>query len=329
MPTPTQSRTKQIIGGVIIVSAILIALVLAGIWLGTSSLFHMAPAPIMQWVGNAGTDTGMPGATVARDDAYAYGEAGTVSKGMMPPVAPMPTGAGPDDRANIGTKIVRDGSLTMRVDDAAKRLEDVRGIVENAKGFVASANVTDNAGVKTAYATVRVPNDQYDAVRTAIKALASTVFVESENSEDVTAQYVDLNARLTAAQAEEQQYLEILKKSGTIEDTLAVTQQLSQVRTQIEQLQGQLRYMNDQTSYATLTLTLTEEAKIQAPTRVWKPGETFNQAIQALVVALQNLADAFITAGVFILGLLVPVILVLWVAAWIVYRLVKTIAKRK
>jgi hypothetical protein len=240
---------------------------------------------------------------------------------------PQP-GATPDDRAKIGEKIIRNGSLTLRVDDAAKRVEEVRTIVSNAKGFVDNANISDNAGVKTATLTVRVPNEQFDAVRQAIKALASTVFNENENAQDVTAQYVDLDARLTAAKAEEQAYLEILKKSGTIEDTLAVTQQLSQVRAQIEQLQGQMRYMNDQTSYATLSITLTEEAKVEVPTRVWKPGETFNLALQGLVQSLQDLADALITAGVFILGLLVPVLIILWIIGWIVWRIVRMFTKK-
>ncbi len=281
------------------------------------------------------------GGGVMRDSSMAYGTtAGSPGKAMMeggydeyarPMIAPAPMppgGATPADRDRVGEKIIRNGSLTLRVDDAAKRLEELRVIVTNAKGFVASSNITDNANIKTAYATVRVPNDKFDDVRKAVKGLASTVFVESENSDDVTAQFVDLSARLTAAQAEEKQYLEILKRAGTIEDTLAVTQQLSQVRMVIEQLQGQMRYMNDQTSYATLTITLTEEAKVEAPTRVWKPGETFNLAMRGLVESLQELADLMITGAVFVVGLLLPIVLVFGLVLWIVWRIVKKISKR-
>ena len=318
--------------GIAIVSILLIIVILAAIWQGTKAVFHMAPSPVMTWVESGNVGMAEPSSMPMARDEYALSSGGGVTgKAVMavPPIAPGPgRGATAEDRAAIGEKIIRNGSLTLRVDDAAKRLDDVRHIVDAAKGYVDSANVSDNAGVKTAYATVRVPNDQFDTVRQQIKALASTVFVETENSQDVTAQYVDLDARLTAAKAEEQQYLEILKKAGTIEDTLAVTQQLSNVRTTIEQLQGQMRYLNDQTSYATLSLTLTEEAKVVAPTRDWKPGETFNEAVRGLVQSLQDLADALITAGVFILGLLVPLVLVIWLAGWIIWRLVRMIAKK-
>ena len=326
MPPINKSNTQRVIGAAIIISVVLITLIIGAIWQSTSEMFlSQRVSPTMDAGGSAvGYAPGMP--STVTGDMY-YGE-GAVGK-SMPPIAPYPQpGASAEDRAAIGEKIVRKGSLTLRVDDASKRLEEMRLIVSNAKGFVSSANITDNANVKTAYATVRVPNDKFDEVRLAIKGLASTVFVETETSEDVTAQFVDLNARLTAAKAEEQSYLEILKRSGSIEDTLAVTQQLSRVRTTIEQLQGQLRYMNDQTTYATLTVTLTEEAKVEVPTRVWKPLETFNLAMRGLVQSLQDLADALITAGVFIIGLLVPVLIGLWIIGWIIWRIIRAFGKK-
>jgi len=329
MPNPNpKAYTKRVIGTVVVVSVVLIALIISALWKSTTAMFsmHRSVAPTMQGGSAVGYGTASP--PMALQDQYYANDEASIAKGM--PIAPQPgnPGATPADRAAIGEKIIRNGSLTLRVDDAAKRLEELRTIVSNAKGFVDSANISDNAGVKTAYVTVRVPNEQFDAVRLATKALASTVFVETENSQDVTAQYVDLDARLTAAKAEEQSYLDILKKSGSIEDTLAVTQQLSRVRAEIEQLQGQMRYMNDQTSYATLTITLTEEAKVEVPTTVWKPGETFNIAVRGLVQSLQDLADAFITAGVFILGLVVPFLIVVWIIGWIIWRIIKAVTKK-
>jgi hypothetical protein len=259
---------------------------------------------------------------VATDAFYAEGK-------MMPPIYPSPApGASPEERAKVGEKVIRTGSLTMRVDDAAKRLAELRTLTEAAGGFVASANTTDRNGVKTAYATVRVPNEKFREVMEAAKRLASTVFDENESGEDVTAQYVDLDARLRAAKAEEAQYLEILKRANTIEDTLNVTARLGEVRSRIEQMEGQMRFLNDRTSYATLSVTLTEEAKVEIPSRVWKPGETFNLALRGLVESLQEFADFLITGGVFLLGFLVPVLLVVCLVAWIVWRIVKRITRR-
>ncbi len=78
----------------------------------------------------------------------------------------------------------------------------------------------------------------------------------STKATDVTGQYVDLQARLTALEASRQQYLAILAKATTIGDILSVQEQLDAIQTQIEQLQGQLQVLTSQTSYSTLTVTV-------------------------------------------------------------------------
>lgn len=238
-------------------------------------------------------------------------------KSVMPIMPPPGTGATPEDRARVGAKIIRNGSLTIRVDDAAKRLEDAKLIAEQMGGFVSSANLVDQGGVKTAYLTLRVPTETYRATTDAIKKLASTIFNESETGQDVTDQYVDLEARLNAAKAEEVQYLDILKSARSIEDTLNVTARLADVRSRIEILEGQTRQLTDQTSYATLQVTMTEETRVEAPTRVWKPSETLRLAIRALVESFQKLVDLTIAFVVFFIGLILPVLLVLALVAWL------------
>jgi hypothetical protein len=171
--------------------------------------------------------------------------------------------------------------------------------------------------VKTAYATIRVPTDKYREAVEEIKKLATLVLSEQESGDDVTDQFVDLEARLKAARAEEAQYLEILKTARTIEDTLAVTERLANVRARIEQMDGQMRHLDDRTSYATLSVTMTEDTRIEAPTKTWDPGETVRMATRALIETLQGLADALIAFGIFFIGLVLPVLLVLAFGAWI------------
>jgi hypothetical protein len=257
---------------------------------------------------------------LAEREEYAKNAADIAYYPSPSPIMPPTTipGAGPEDRDRVGQKIIRNGSLTLRVDDASKRLEEARLIAEQNGGFVASANLNDRAGVKTAYATLRIPTDKFRIVADSLKMLASTVFDESENGQDVTDQYVDLEARLKAAKAEEAQYMEILKDARTIEDTLNVTSRLGEVRSRIEQMEGQMRGLEDRTSYATLSVTMTEEARVEAPTRVWKPGETLKEAMRALVESLQGLADALIAFAVFFVGLVLPILVVLALIAWFV-----------
>ena len=219
----------------------------------------------------------------------------------------------------IGAKIIRTGNLDLRVDDAAKKIEDAKALASQFGGFVDSSSLVDNGGVKTGYVTIRVPSDKYDELVTPPRSLPVLVLSENSNSQDVTAQFVALDARLKAAQAEEAQYMDILKQAKTVEDTLKVTDALSEVRTTIEQLQGQLRYLRDKTDYSTLTISLTEETRIQAPTKLWQPLETIRQTFQGLVIVLQSFVDFLIGLAIYGIGFILPILLIVW----LIYRLVE------
>ncbi|MCE9586638.1 DUF4349 domain-containing protein [Candidatus Uhrbacteria bacterium] len=332
-PSPSPVRPARALVYVIISSIVLTLVTVGLIWKATEQVLELKQSNIGYDTagtvgGYGGGAVGMP-ATPPMMTEEGVAESGMIARDeyvgksiMMPYPSPAP-GATPEDRNRVGQKIIRNGSLTLRVDDAAKRLEEARMIAEQAGGFVASANLTDRAGVKTAYATLRIPTDKFRAVADSLKRLASTVFDESESGQDVTDQYVDLDARLKAAKAEEAQYMEILKNARSIEDTLNVAARLGEVRSRIEQMQGQMRGLEDRTSYATLTVTMTEEARVEAPTRVWKPLETFKEAMRALVESLQGMVDALIAFAVFFVGLVLPVLIVLGLAAWFVRWLIR------
>lgn len=253
---------------------------------------------------------------------------------MRPDIAPMPPimpgdGATPEDRARVGERVIRNGSLSIRVDDAEKRLDEARAIAVAENGFVASANVVNREGVRTAQATLRVPQDAFERTLARLKELASTVFNESTNTEDVTAQFVDLEARLNAAKAEEAQYLRILADADTIEETLQVTARLGDVRARIESMEGRLRLLRDQTEYSTIYVSMTEEARVQVPTPVWRPGETFRESLRDLVISLQGFADGLIAFGVFLIGLFLPLMLGIALVVWIVRTVWKKLRSNK
>lgn len=320
---PSSVRPSRVLTYVILASIVLTLLTAGLIWKATEQVLSLRQNGVSMMQSGSAFGGSAIAVRAPESAPVAY-----MMDRLLPPV-PITPGAGPEDRAAIGQKVIRNGSLTLRVDDAAKRLEEARVLTEQAGGFVASANLNDNAGVKTAYATLRIPSDKFRTVTDAIKKLASTVFDESESGQDVTDQYVDLDARLKAAKAEEAQYMEILKEARTIEDTLNVTSRLGDVRARIEQMEGQKRSLTDQTSYATLSLTMTEEVRVEAPTRVWKPGETLKEAMRSLVESLQSLADSLIALAVFFVGLILPVLIVLGLLAWIILYVVRRfIAKR-
>ena len=99
--------------------------------------------------------------------------------------------------------------------------------------------------------------DNFSAVLKQAQQYGKTSNV-STKATDVTGQYVDLQAQITALQASRQQYLTILAKATSIGDILAVQEQLDSIQSQIEQLQGQLQVLTSETSYSTLNVTVNE-----------------------------------------------------------------------
>jgi hypothetical protein len=147
-----------------------------------------------------------------------------------------------------------------------------------------------------------------DEARAQIKKLALSTDLDRTDTNDVTKQYVDMSARLKNYHAEEAQYVAILKQAKTVKDTLAVSEQLSEVRAQIEQLQGELNYLAHQVEMASITVELRPEEQAQFLGIHWRP---LYQAKVAVSDGLEALVDYAST----MLGLLarLPAIL-LWIA---------------
>src|SRR5690606_28005726 len=97
------------------------------------------------------------------------------------------------------------------------------------------------------------PSSSFDSTVKKIKDLGVDVLSTSEDSSDITRTYIDLEARLKSQKALEEQLLSILTKATTVEDTLAVQEHLSRVRTEIESLQSQIDYYASQVSMSTIT----------------------------------------------------------------------------
>lgn len=258
-------------------------------------------------------------------DAYYTKEAASepMSLSFAPsPVPPMMYGG--DTAATATPRIIKTGSLTLEVKSSREGAQKVSEIAKSQGGFVENSNVVENNdGTVSAYATIRVPEDKFEATLGQLRGLALRVSSESVNGQDVTEQYTDLQARLKNAQAQEAQYLDILKKANTVTDILAVQQYLSQVRYEIESYQGQLKNLSNQTSYSTISVNLTEQANLNLPAGKFDLLRDMKLAGQAVIL----LAQAFLTFAVtfIIIGgaLMIPVVIV----GYLIYKLIRKVTK--
>ncbi|MFA5945597.1 MAG: DUF4349 domain-containing protein [Patescibacteria group bacterium] len=267
------------------------------------------------------TSTGAIGAPMMDQFSKESGFADT-TRTVPSPIPPMMYGG--DTAATATPRIIKTGSLTLEVKSSREGAQKVSEIAGTQGGFVESSNVVENNdGTVSAYATIRVPEAKFEATLGALRALALRVSSESINGQDVTEQYTDLQARLTNAQAQEQQYLEILKKATTITDILAVQQNLSQIRYQIESYQGQIKSLGNQTTYSTISVTLIEQANLNIPAGKFDLMRDIKQAGQSVILlaqALMTFAVWFIIIGG---AFLIPIAVIVYV----IYRLVRRVTK--
>jgi hypothetical protein len=258
----------------------------------------------------------------------AYGEAGgAATDAMIAPIPPVPEPTGGQTAAEVDQKIIKNGSLEMVVDDVAASAARVTDAAVRRHGFVQGSTVTERAdGTHQGYVTVRVPVAEYDAAMAEFRGFAKTVKNESSNGQDVTEQYTDLQAQLRNAQAQEEQYLAILKQAKSVDDILAVQERLGTIRGTIESLQGRIKYLENVTAYSTISVTLEEEPRVQVPTKEFRPVTVFKEAVRALVAAFEGIAKSLIWAVIVGGGLLLPLVL-LALLVWAIVRRARRGAK--
>src|SRR5579864_3258486 len=196
-----------------------------------------------------------------------------------------------------GPPVIRTAQLSITVGSGLfdSKLQAVRTLVESEGGYIAGtdahATPTDtpeNTQIRTGVISFMVPAAHFDD---AIDQLSKVGKVQSEHitGTDVSAQYVDLNARLVNAQAQLDAMRALLKQATNINDIIAVQNQIGQITAQIEQLKGQIKYLDDNTSYSSITVTVAESgapAQSTTPADSWGFATALNQAAHNFVTTL-------------------------------------------
>lgn len=225
-------------------------------------------------------------------------------------------------------KVIKNGSLSLLVKEAEETAENIKTIAKDLEGFVSESYVYEvSSGVKSGRITIRVPADRFDEAIEKVKGLAVKVEKENVSASDVTEEFIDLEARLKNLKAEEEQYLEIMKRAYTIKDMLDVSQRLSVVRGQVEQIEGQLKYLSRQIDMSSISVSLTSEADVEVFGIRWRPLYIAKQSFRTMLTGLTGYVDTMIR---FAFGL--PVLLVwlvtLGIAAFAGWKVISRIKRR-
>jgi Domain of unknown function (DUF4349) len=218
------------------------------------------------------------------------------------------------EQAATERMVVYTGTMSLEVNDTEETVAKITDILKANQGYISSRSFTrSGSGKLRGSVTIRVPAASLESVLAQIKALAIRSLSEDSKSEDVTQQYIDLDARRKNLEAYEVELTKLLdtvrEKTGKAEDLLAVYNQLTEVRGQIEQIKGQQQYLENTSSLATFTLQLVPHEEVTVIEEGWNPGSTARTALHSLVQALQALADIAIYLFLFFLPVVVLLVL--------------------
>ncbi|MFQ5712176.1 MAG: DUF4349 domain-containing protein [Candidatus Geothermarchaeales archaeon] len=275
-------RIKPTRRTLLLVAAFVLGIIVAGFILGFMFYTGM-PTYTARWEGKAPPPMPAPIPTPAPTPI----PAGTVELGVPLEIA--------------GRMVIYNAWLDIEVEDVDSATSQIQGIAEGVGGFVSQMSFSREKERRIGSVTIRVPQRDFYTVIHRVEQIGE-VKERNVKSQDVTEQYVDLEARLRNAQRQEERLLLILEKAVEVKDILEVERELMRTRETIERLTGQMRFLERRVEYATITVALTEpsppEPLVQLPEVDWGAGIEAGlwglflivQGLMALVIVLTPVA---------------------------------------
>ncbi len=225
-------------------------------------------------------------------------------------------------------KIIRNANLTLETNAPEEAQQKITAIAESKGGFVIESSQSSSDAQATTRDTVtmtiRIPAAKFNETLDEIRKTSSRVIVETVKGQDVTEEFIDIEARLKTKKALEEQFLGIMKQSKSVEDALNVQRELADVRGEIEQIEGRKRFLENQSSLSTVKIELQSPTAFSANSAGF-----FYQLGQAFSTGFSG-ALSFILVFVTALIALVPVLLFVVLPIYLLMRyLLKRNRKQK
>lgn len=266
--------------------------------------------------GVAGISSGMDVSAESAAPQMARAEPGAETGGVASPAVP----AAPRPSAR---KLIKTIEMAIEVRKPEEVSAALQRLSESLGGYVSGVGANRLPdGAMQVVLTLRIPVEKLDAARAEVKKLAVKVLSEQLRTEDVTDQLVDLDARLKTLRATEAELQALLAESRAkarkVEEIMAIFRELTEIRTQIEQIGAQVVGLDRQVAYSTLQLQILPVSSARPVAgEGWQPGARVRDSFRTLVSFLRGLGDFLIFA--LIVGL--PVLGVLWLALFLLRRL--------
>ncbi len=220
--------------------------------------------------------------------------------------------------APVERKIIRNADLQLESVSPDAVQQKISSIAEAKKGFViqsrrSSSKIRNREG-DTVVMSIRVPADKFSETLAEIRKTADRIIDESVTGRDVTEEFIDIEARLKTKKALEEQFLEIMKQSKSVQDALNVQRQLAAVRGEIEQIEGRKRFLENQASLSTI------KVQIKTPTAISGSSSGFFYELKDAVRDGFDAALGFVLIMIRVLIAIIPFLLLVVLPILLVLR---------
>jgi len=217
--------------------------------------------------------------------------------------------------------VIYNAELRLEIKDFKKVEKEVEQMIRNQGGYIVQENIYQSEENKMeGTITARIPQDQFHSLLTNLEKLAIKVHARNVTGQDVTEEYVDLEARLKSKQAVEERLYQFIKEAKETKDLLAISNDLARVQEEIEQIKGRMNYLQTQSSFSTVTIYLFEN-KVVIPNlekeqlNTWeKTKKQFMSSVNFLLMLLSNFV--IITVGSLPIIVITAMILAVGVYIW-------------
>lgn len=192
--------------------------------------------------------------------------------------------------------VIKSASVMLQVESVSGAEAQIRARAEQLGGYVVSVQTSGSDEYMSSVVTFRVPGDRFEDALSGVEGLARKVLSRSVGGQDVTEEYVDLEAQLRNLEATRNRLLDLLTKANRVEDALQVNQALTDVQGQIEQIQGRMKYLTQSAALSTITADL---QPVPPPPTIyeedgWEPLRVAGEALAGLVSFGQGLVNLLI-----------------------------------
>jgi hypothetical protein len=163
----------------------------------------------------------------------------------------------------IDRKIIKTADISFTTDDLNNTRQRIDASVKKNEAWISSENETTSGRTTSRTLSIRVPSEKLDLLIEEISIGVKHFDSKNISSNDVTEEFVDVEARLNTRKALEARYLELLAKAGTMSDILLIENQINTLRAEIESIEGRMKYLSNQVTYSTLNLNYSTTIPVQ------------------------------------------------------------------